>query len=595
MLFAGFILIVFLSFLVLFPTFNLGLWGDDWLAIYNYFIQLAGRKSTLLTNLDILIKDPWGSQTLTMGLFYKLFQFNSFPYFLISYILRTGAALTLYPVIFLISKNRLLSLLGTLFFAVSVTGLDASSMAFNSISFLSIIFFNLFIYFYIKQILEFRKKLVVLSVLFFFLAYVSRPIRMVTILPLVIFMELFLIIKRVNNTKQGRVQDKLNNGKSYLRGLVRITLFSIVFILPSLVSIKNSSIPGQGFKYWLEGGSGIINLLINEKKIDFLFNPLISIGNAFFPFPMFLDSHGLHGNREILIVLITSLISFVIFLKFISKCKCLSQSNILPYLVTMGCIWQAVIYFLYKTIPTYFSSFNLIVSLTYSGFILLLWMFLIYIFRSRLIITMGLFLSLLWTILSSIIGWWWTPANIYEPTHRYLIVTVIPISMFISILISILDNRKIKIITIVLFLLLITAHIAATEKYLSTEIYGHGQSITAKIWSTIPRFDDVNKLKKPLVFYFEGSNLNSKIIYQSITYGFPSHMSLLNGFGPDETVPLTYWNELENAVSDGGVLVAYGHPHKPIPIDQVYAFRFEGQDDLVNITDEVRNKLNNDK
>lgn len=42
---------------------------------------------------------------------------------------------------------------------------------------------------------------------------------------------------------------------------------------------------------------------------------------------------------------------------------------------------------------------------------------------------------------------------------------------------------------------------------------------------------------------------------------------------------------------DGENLLRYGYPVKFIPIDHIYAFKLEGRDSLINITNEVRQKL----
>jgi len=60
-------------------------------------------------------------------------------------------------------------------------------------------------------------------------------------------------------------------------------------------------------------------------------------------------------------------------------------------------------------------------------------------------------------------------------------------------------------------------------------------------------------------------------------------------------VPMGNWKEVVSAVRDGQSFKAYGYPLKPIPIDHVYGFHLQGSDNLINITDLVRQKLAEEK
>lgn len=569
------VVITFISFWLLSPTFKLSLWGDDWFAIFNYFVVLKDRASTLLSNFQILVNDPWGSQTLAMGLLFKLFGFNSAPYYILSYFLRLLSALTIYPLTYLITKSKSASFLATLLFSITTTGLDATNMPFNLISFLSIALFNLFLYFYIKQKENFNKTWLIYSIIFFLLAYLIRPIRMVTALPLIVFIEIFWIFQDRNKPK-------------IKQNLLRIGIFSLIFL--STFLFGNSSGETENFNYWFQAGINSLGTLFYQKRLDFLFYPLVTIGNSFFPFSVLLKAVGVNSSREVLTIILFSTTVFAIFSKLIKQTtNILSKNSHLKFLLT-GCLWGLVVYFLYRYNRDTFFNKNYILSLTFAGYILIFWVFLILKVRKKAIQT-GLIITLIWLFLSFIMSWWLAPTSILETTHRYLIPTAVSTSVFVGIFATIGKNLKSKVVLWTIILVLIFIQIKASKNYLNDEFYMHNQQITQKIWSSFPKFYNVSKIKKPLVFYIEGDDSNSKIIYRTITFGLPSHMALLYGFGQNEVIPIIYWNEVKSAVTDGKVLIPYNHPEGPISIDQVYAFKLEGEDNIKDITLEVREKL----
>lgn len=569
------VLITFISFWLLSPTFKLSLWGDDWFAIFNYFVVLKDKASTFLSNFQILVNDPWGSQTLVMGLLFKLFGFNSAPYYILSYFLRLFSALTIYPLTYLITKSKSASFLATLFFSITTTGLDATNMPFNLISFMSIALFNLFLYFYIKQKENFNKTWLIYSIIFFLLAYLVRPIRMITTLPLIVFIEIFWIFQDRNKPK-------------IKQNLFRIGIFSLIFL--STFLFGNSSGTTENFNYGLQANINSLSTLFYQKRLDFLFYPLVTIGNSFFPFSVLLKAVGVNSSQEVLTIIIFSTAVFAIFSKLIKQTtNILNRNSYLKFLLT-GCPWGLVVYFLYRYHQDTFFNRNYILSLTFAGYILIFWFFLILKVRKKAIQT-GLTITLIWLFLSFIISWWLAPTSILETTHRYLIPTAISISIFVGIFATIGKNLKSKVTLWTIILLLIFIQIKASKIYLNDELDMHNQQITQKIWSSFPKFYNVSKIKKPLVFYIEGDDSNSKIIYRTITFGLPSHMALLYGFEQNEVIPIIYWNEVKSAVTDGKVLIPYNHPEGPISIDQVYAFKLEGQDNLKDITLEVREKL----
>ena len=110
----------------------------------------------------------------------------------------------------------------------------------------------------------------------------------------------------------------------------------------------------------------------------------------------------------------------------------------------------------------------------------------------------------------------------------------------------------------------------------------------------MPDIPDINKKDKMTMFYFMGDNTNGNILHDSILFGFSRHMALLYNITERDKIPLALesWEDTVSAVKDGKALTRYfGKPMNPIPVENMYILKLEGQDNLINITDEARKKL----
>ena len=145
------------------PFFGLGLYGDDWLAIFRYSYYLEepkhlGTYSTEYFNNFKYLFNAYGSQDTLMAFLYKMFGTESSIYFVLSYLLRLCAGLTIYLSTFYLTKNKLASFFAVFFFLFSAIGLDASGWIFNMPSYLTITFSNIFLYFYIRSYYEKKRN-----------------------------------------------------------------------------------------------------------------------------------------------------------------------------------------------------------------------------------------------------------------------------------------------------------------------------------------------------------------------------------------------------------------------------------------------------
>ncbi len=96
---SSFVTILFLQLLALWPSFNLALFGDDWLVFWRAISHIGVYTPTNFNHLTYFLT-PYGPQDLTMGFISSVFGYSALPYYIISFILRLIVAYLLLYVVF---------------------------------------------------------------------------------------------------------------------------------------------------------------------------------------------------------------------------------------------------------------------------------------------------------------------------------------------------------------------------------------------------------------------------------------------------------------------------------------------------------------
>lgn len=507
----SFLIIILISIFVFYPTFNLALFGDDWLAFFRYK-QHVDPGSEQWNHLTYYLT-PYGPQDILMGMLQKIFHYESGYYYMLSFIFRITAAFSFYPLVYYLTKSKLAVFFTILFFSITTIGLDTTNWVFNMPSYITIALFNLFLYFFLKSREEKKIKLLIFGAILYYLAYVTTPIRMHGSLLFIFFIEVFWVFQSM----------KLKVAKM---ATLRFFIILMVFLIIRFAG-QSQGPPQEPVERFMIGLKTDLQLL-EQDKFDFIFNPIVMFGSMLIP---------------------------DLILPFNSQ-------NLKVFLLFVGaCVFLLTIYLLIKF------------------------------FISRA--STGLFIGLAWSILSFFFAWWWVPQSIFPTTYRYLIVSAVGVTILLATIISLGKGRRAQLSLFILLLPLIILHIISTRMYINNLLQSHSQEITNKIWDKVPHIPEVGKTKEPLIFYFEGDGINGAILHNVITFGFPPHMALLYNVreGDRTPVPMSDFREVISAVKDGQSFKAYGFPQKPIPLDRVFAFHLQGKDNLINITDLVRQKL----
>lgn len=577
MILVPFLLIMLISLVTLFPVFYVGLYGDDWLAIFRYVIHVAPPGGW---NIFSYYLTPYGSQDIIMGLLYRTFGTNAFYYEVTAYIFRLIAAFSLYPLVSYLTKSKLATFFAILFFSITTVGFDSTGWLLTMPTYLTIAFFNIFLYFYLIYKDTKKLKFLIFSGLFFYLAYITASARVLGAPIFILSLETFWFLK-----------ERTRNSLKY--SLLRIIFLTIILIIVARTgfSLGNS---GDWFDR-LSSGFNAIQKMTSEGRIDFLLYPIITIGGMIIPNFAFPNIQINTKPQMLLTVAFPALALFLSLLLIIkANSSKFNKSDIYKSLIS-AVIWIFFVFVVRKLNLITFSSSNLILMAITGGLTIIIWALLAIKCRTQKNILTALFISFSWTAFSFFLPWLWNPSSYIDTAHRYLTTSAVGISILFAIIISLGKTFKNKIVLTAILASFVILHITSTKTYINKLLSSHSQERVDKIWSSIPHIPLVGK--EPIIFYFErDSNLyfsDIPILGDSVLFGFPFHMALLYNLKESDKFPvaLDEWRDVVSVVQDGQSLKKYGYPMKPIPMDHVYGFHLHGKDDLVNITNTIHQKL----
>lgn len=568
--------IILVSLFALYPSFKLALLGDDWLAFFRY-AQHLGPKSPGAWNHLTYFLTPYGAQDIMMGLLQKIYNFDSFWYYFISYVLRLIASFSFFPLVYYLTHKKIAAFFAVLFFSVTVIGLDTTNWSSNMTTYITITLFNLFLYFFLKSRQSGKSRLFIAAAFFYYIAYVTTPIRMHGSLPFIFLLELFYFLQN-------------RNLKVFKKICLRVTIVIAIFVL---IKFSGSSLgPSNEPIERLTLGVTTSLSLLNKGRFDFLFYPIIMFGGMIMPDFILPSIPVVSIINLFFLILIPAFIVFLILSFFLTKTVS-SRAKLFNQIAVLGIIWNIVVIVVNQTNLNTFSDSRYILLLLIGGYFLIISALFINNFFKQKAISEGLFLGLVWSFLSFFFAWWWVPTSIFPTTYRYLAVSAVGISILLATLISLGKERKQQLLLFNFFCLLLIVHIISMHIYFNFLNASHGQEITTKIWGAIPKIPEIGKSKQPIIFYFEGDGTNESILHDIITFGFPPHMALLYGLREENPlpIPMSSWQEVVSAIKDGKTLPAYGYPISPTTLDHIYAFHLQGKDILLNITEPTRMKL----
>lgn len=254
------VIVVIIQFSLLKVILNNGFTADDWLLLFDY--KTIGFGGNFLDKLLAIfyVKGIYTTyEVVYIGILESLFKGNYEAYQITNIIFKILATLSLYPLILVVFKRRLLAFLTTILYAVSYSSAGALQFVVKGSDYLGIFFMNIFL---ISYYLSFKtkKRFLLLTTVLLFLAFIFSPIR---IYPLLLFTFLAEVIIWV----------KLKG----LFGLITASLRSIVLFFPFLMLLL-LSIKSTG--HYLNGPL-VVYQFLSYGNYQLLLTPFAGLGYTF--------------------------------------------------------------------------------------------------------------------------------------------------------------------------------------------------------------------------------------------------------------------------------------------------------------------------
>ncbi|MBI1870784.1 MAG: hypothetical protein HYS07_06300 [Chlamydiae bacterium] len=558
------------SYFVLKPTFNLSLYGDDWMQLYQMWLSFDVRRDLSFFSIHSYL-GPYAPQYFFLGVLRYFFGYGPTAYFVTSAVLRILATFSLYFFTWEFTRSQKASFFSTLLFMVSFAGLESTDWVFNMNTYAGIFFLNFSLVFYLKM-RELKKGLSwdhFFFLIFFTLALGIVPVRMSGAVPFIVMSDLFLLW----------VREKRRADPFFLGRIIPAA--AVFLLLYSLGSFGDSS-----GKEWMV--QRLQERLIDPGLKDFLYYLLGTLGHLSFPTALNLGRWSELGKS----ILFTT--GLGLFIAWMAPKKRLASSLtvVIFNLVWLFCVYAIKAKELEMTPAGLFSIYAggqviflslLLFSLTQKKFPNLAYM-------------TGV--ALLWIISFSAVFWLNISCNI-EPTTRYFTMGSVGFAILLASFIGLLlkcalaiEKKFLRyILSAVPMLVLsfwIVLNLQASRLYLGTLEQNRNKVMAQEIWGdllkNVPHLDE----KGPSVFYFTYKNFFT--INNLLLFGFWPHAGLSYGIKDEHLtpVPVIDYRQLLHLVKDGSPLKeVHGRPAIPVPISRVYAFDFRNGK-LVNKTDETR-------
>ena len=243
-----------ISFFGIGRSLEFALNGDDWLALWRYIKDFTTFQSHFDIRNYSNDYSNYAFANIIMGLVYRVFSFNPFPYYLISLFLRIITALSFYFAVYSATKSKWAGYLSTIFFATMFAGIETTNWVFNMNTYLALTVFNIFIYFHLK--IEYKKlsKITVAMALLVLGCFFIAPTRMHGLL---LILPLICLLKIKHLRKEG------------FDFIVRLSIFYLpIFVVRFITRAANDKGYFESFAQ------------VREEKIDFFVNLFSSLGNS---------------------------------------------------------------------------------------------------------------------------------------------------------------------------------------------------------------------------------------------------------------------------------------------------------------------------
>lgn len=512
-----FFAVIFTQFFLLKPILGQGFTHEDYVGIFSAK-SLSKQIFADPVNTWITIGPHNASHSFYIAFLDLFFKENYNMYLYTSILIKIAATLLLYPLIFLISKNKLFAFLTTFLYGISYPSAGALYLYVVGNEYLGLAFMNLFLISYYFSIKKGGVEVLLTASFTITLAYLFSSIRIFPIFAIILLIESFILYK-----------------EGFSRFIIQIQRLTSIFLPVIIVTLASLNKIPEG-NYGLTTIPPFLNL-ISDGNFFLLLNPLWGLGYLMLPASYFRFLGGI--NLSNLFTYLTSPLPILILLFSLCLSFLLSKRpyKFFLHIVLINLFLGGLTFLLltfhtfspprvsvdYSSIIFYFGEYAGIIStfiLSIASTCLFQW----YATKKQnlllLVIAISPFFSLLF-----IIGQWLFTQQLFmyqEGLHRYLVIPEIGMSIFLSaIIMQIYKNRKITIwsltpiVFILCFLFLISkneiSRVFQTKKNAGADLRLQ-ELMRTQVLNTIPP----EKLKNDMLFFFKLSTGSEPVLEEDI-------------------------------------------------------------------------------
>lgn len=240
-----------------------GFTPDDWWPLYEYKLLVNSDPITSLKQIWERHGIYTAYQIYYIGTLEKFFGFNFYNYNLTNQIFKALSVLSLYPLILIIFKRRLLAILAVILYGISFSPVGTLEITAKGTDYLAISIMNIFViayYYVIKGRLK-GIKWTAAALVIMLIGLLLSPIRMYPMLILVFLVEAYLFFKTSDEAWRSRA-------------LKRLAILYCPFILAFLIT------PGSFTRFIFIHPGPIIHF-VSIGNWQMLLSPVASLGSTF--------------------------------------------------------------------------------------------------------------------------------------------------------------------------------------------------------------------------------------------------------------------------------------------------------------------------
>lgn len=596
------LLIVFLAYLTIRPSFTLALGGDDWGIHYLIWTIFDIYKEASYFN-PLTYFCTYCPHYFFLSIISRLFGYEAIYYFIASYLARIITAFSLYYLIKKLTKRNLPAILTSIFFTVTYLGIEATDWAFNYNHILGIAIFALFLIWYFKTKNTPSLISLIISALIFAGALIISPPRMHGMLALGVIVELGWLLTegRRFNFKNSAVRISVLLIVNY------IVLYGVsdlyIFIRDRFHFEIGPFFIGNGYgaKEWnarrVADGINFIKVTISQGRSDLIIDPIATLGNYITPdrlwSNMTLSQLSFWGNTVSFIYAAFTLITL--------KITGLKNKLTIFYIINLT-VWFVFVYLLQKSnINTFLYpriTFSLIGGFT---IIFTVWLFSL-LKKDKPLFAHIILIGLGWMLAFILFPWIIGPYGIILAWGRYSVQQGAGLAIWAAVIFTIIIDtlriqRKFSILGIVYVIIALFTfmHLYFANSYLTYVNTYRNKELDAKYWNKITTTIstlDTNGLNIFLLL----TDQSSAEIAEALRFGFNARSALYYKITEREYAPFMVVNEYENILSsvyDGKYITKHGRKPVPTTISRIHTLMLQNKE-MINITPQVREKLKDD-